>query len=286
MKVYIGLGGNIGDRIGYLAAALTEIEALEHTSVLEVSHAYESEPWGVTEQQPYANAVAAVETRAHADDLLTALKGIETRLGRRRGPRNGPRQIDLDILLAGDEEWDTPDLVVPHPRMAERDFVITPLLELAPDARWPDGSPVTRDAVREGRVTGVLGVVPGFEDRTPAEEPSGLPSVGPERAPLPGEMWAPVYEFGRDPAVISGDGGPALGMGPPNFDASFAELVLEQAGIPHVWDPFPPEKSTDPYGFTRHFRLMVPASMAEEAARTLAEAADAPIDWSDAGFDQ
>jgi len=284
VRAFIAFGGNMGDRLANIGAALAAVEALPHTSVLRVSHVYESNPWGAGGQELYANAVAEIDTRTHADDLLHALKDIEASLGRREGPRFGPRPIDLDILLAGDEEWQTPELVVPHPRMAERDFVITPLLEIVPDATWPDGSAVTRDGVRVGHVVGVLGLAPGFEDRAPAERPR-LERVSREAAVRPGETWMPVYEYGRDPAIIDAAGGPALGIGAPDIDASFAQVVLEQAGIPHVWDPFPPEKSTDPYGFTRRFRLMVPASMAERAARVLIEANEAPIDWTDAGFD-
>lgn len=157
---YIGLGSNMGAPVANLRSAALALDALPGTDVVSLSHVYESEPWGVTEQPPFANAVACVRTSLRADQMLEYLGDIEEELGRRPGPRYGPRTIDLDLLLFGDEEWHTDDLVVPHPRMAERDFVLTPLLAIAPDVRWPDGSPVRRGGRLEGRVVGDHGRVP------------------------------------------------------------------------------------------------------------------------------
>lgn len=294
MFVYIGLGSNVGDRLGMLTEALNRVDQLEHTALLGVSRVYESEPWGVVDQPLFANAAALVDTELSLDVLLEALQDIETEMGRTHdGPRNGPRVIDLDILLAGDEEWQSESLTVPHPRMAERDFVITPLLELAPYAEWPDGTPVTREKVRVGRVRGVLGRVPAFEDRI--GDP-GLAEDGPSRAfggarprsPLPGEEWLPVFEYGREPGMLMNAEatGPALGARRTNVDASFAQMVLDQIGVPYEWDPFSPEQASDPYGLSRRFRMMVPASMAAEAQRAITEASSAPIDWSDPGLRQ
>ncbi|MDP2181744.1 MAG: 2-amino-4-hydroxy-6-hydroxymethyldihydropteridine diphosphokinase [Actinomycetota bacterium] len=292
MYVFIGLGSNMGDRLGMLTEALSRIDQTEHTALLGVSRVYESEPWGAADQPLFANAAALLDTELSLDVLLEALKDIESEMGRDHdGPRNGPRVIDLDILLAGDEEWETENLTVPHPRMAERDFVITPLLELAPYAEWPDGTPVTREKARVGRVKGVLGRVPAFEDRLGdpglAEEDSSRRSDGsPRRSPLPGEEWLPVFQYGREPGMFMYVAlpGPALGAHRPSVDASFAQMVLDQMGVPHEWDPFPPDQTSDPYGFSRRFRLMVPASMAAEAQRTIAEATSAPIDWTDPGL--
>lgn len=165
-EVFIGLGSNLGNRMRNIGYALQEIEALPDTRVVRVSEVVESEPWGVADQPYFANSVALIETALHTDGLLSALKHIETRLGREPGERNGPRLIDLDILLAGDEHWDTPELVVPHPRLAERQFALWPLLEIAPDAAWPNGTAFDPVHASEGRIVGRLGAVPGFEGRT------------------------------------------------------------------------------------------------------------------------
>jgi len=284
-RAYIALGGNLGDVSAAMSGALRLLEEAGGV-IVAVSHIYESEPWGGIDQPQYANAVAAVDTTLSAPDLLGLLKEIESQLGRKPAqPPNSPRSIDLDILLLSDEEWQTDTLTIPHPRMAERDFVITPLLEIAPEVRWPNGEPIMAQDVSVGRVTGIVGDVPGFEDRTPAQ-PVGT-GAGKREDPHPDEPWSSVYEFGTDPTIFglaaSAAGGPSPLMGKrPNVAASFAQMVLEQAEIPYSWDPFPPERTSDPYGFSRHFRLVVPSSMAEEAIRILGEASSAMIDWSDA----
>jgi 2-amino-4-hydroxy-6-hydroxymethyldihydropteridine diphosphokinase len=155
-RAYIGMGSNLGDRVGNLSAALRDLAATPGVTVAAVSFAYESEPWGVTDQPAFANAVAALDTTLDANALLAACKRIEARFGRVAGVRYGPRAIDLDILLFGDEAIRAADLTVPHPRMLERDFVVTPLLEIAPGATLPGGGPVTRDAAVQGRVTGII----------------------------------------------------------------------------------------------------------------------------------
>ncbi|MDO8916127.1 MAG: 2-amino-4-hydroxy-6-hydroxymethyldihydropteridine diphosphokinase [Coriobacteriia bacterium] len=161
-NVFVGLGSNLGDRVGSIAAAVREMAATEGVRVLDVSSVVESEAWGVEDQPRFANAVARLDVRGEADAFLGTLKAIEERLGRRPGVRYGPRPIDLDILLFGDEEWDSPELTIPHPRLLERDFAVTPLLRLAPDAVLPDGTPVTRENAVEGRIVGEMGPVPGF----------------------------------------------------------------------------------------------------------------------------
>lgn len=164
--VLIGLGSNLGDRTANLARALGEIESLPTTRLLAVSEVVETEPWGVSEQPLYANAVARFATELAPDALLPAVKGIERELGRSDSVRFGPRLIDIDILLVGDEEWDTGDLTVPHPRLAERDFALTPLLELVPSATWPDGTPFDPGMAVEGRILRRLGPLPGYEHLT------------------------------------------------------------------------------------------------------------------------
>jgi 2-amino-4-hydroxy-6-hydroxymethyldihydropteridine diphosphokinase len=160
---FVGLGSNVGDRLENLSSALRAIAALDGVHVLDVSRAYESEPWGVAEQPLFTNAVARLDVRRGADALLAALKGIEEEMGRLPSERFGPRVIDLDVLLYGDEEWAACDLVLPHPRLLERDFVVTPLLEIAPLVTLPDGTRVTAEGATAGRVVGDLGPVPGFE---------------------------------------------------------------------------------------------------------------------------
>jgi 2-amino-4-hydroxy-6-hydroxymethyldihydropteridine diphosphokinase len=154
------MGSNLGDRIAALTCALDALEAVPGIHVLAVSSIYGSEPWGIADQPSFANAVAMLDVAMAPDDLLVACKRIEAESGRAAGVRNGPRPLDLDILLFGDEMVARADLTVPHPRMLERDFVVTPLLEIAPDVTLPDGTWVTRDGAWAGRVTGVLALAP------------------------------------------------------------------------------------------------------------------------------
>lgn len=168
--VILGLGSNLGDRLGNLARALDEIEGLGDMRLIAVSEVVETEPWGVADQPPFANAVARFVTHAQPIDLLRQLKAIEARLGRTAGVRFGPRVIDIDILLVGSEELHTDELTVPHPRLAERDFALTPLLEVAPNATHPDGRPFDRSAAVHGRIVRRLGPVPRYEHLTSAPE--------------------------------------------------------------------------------------------------------------------
>ena len=248
-RAYIGVGSNVGDRMETIAGAVAALEELDETRVDAVSHVYESEPAGLEDQPAFANAVVAIDTDLRADQLLEDLRNIEDRFGRVRDVPNGPRTIDLDILLFGDEEWTLPELTIPHPRMAKRDFVITPLLEIAPDVTWPDGSYVTRESVSVGAVTSVLGAMPDEE----AEQ--GLP-------PLAEEDWVAVAEGVTTPV---------------DMGLTFKQLVLEQAEIPFSWDPFPPGDETQPWGMPTPVKLVGPADRAEEARRLLAEADSAPL---------
>jgi 2-amino-4-hydroxy-6-hydroxymethyldihydropteridine diphosphokinase len=165
-RAYVALGSNVGGRMANLAIALRELEALPGVTVVATSRVYESEPWGGVEQADFANAVAAIDTERGPLSLLRACKAIELAMGREPGVRFGPRVIDLDVLLFGGVTVDTPELEIPHPRMLERDFVVTPLLEIAPDVTLPDGSTVDADLAVEGRVTGVLGRLSLPRDRS------------------------------------------------------------------------------------------------------------------------
>jgi len=144
--VYLGLGSNLGDRRRNLEAALDALRAHPQIAVTAVSSFLETDPeGGPPGQGKFLNAAAGIETDLAPESLLEELKRIERSLGRRPGPRWGPRQIDLDILLYGDTILETGTLVIPHPRMRERRFVLEPLAEIAPDVR----DPVTGLAVRD-----------------------------------------------------------------------------------------------------------------------------------------
>ena len=127
--VHIALGGNLGDRMAKLEAAIAAMAP--DVTVLEHSPVYETDPLYVTDQPRFLNMALAAETELDAPALLVFLKSIEERLGRVPGERNGPRPIDLDIVFFGDDVIDLPDLTVPHPRLAERAFVLRPLADIA-----------------------------------------------------------------------------------------------------------------------------------------------------------
>ncbi len=274
-QAFIGLGSNLGDRVGNLSAALRELAAEPGVQALEVSDAYESEPWGVTGQPRFVNAVARIDYHGEANSLLGVLKAIEEAVGRTPGERFGPRVIDLDILLFGDEEWSSTELTIPHPRLLERDFAVTPLLASWPDAVLPDGSPITRDRVAGGVVVADMGPVPGFERLAqPAETFEPRPVVvdsGPglempvveEGEPFQVGDWVAIgpgrYEYG---AVNAGT----------DFDLLMYESFLSEAGIRVQFYPTRPNEGATVYpGIGKTIRLMVPRSQAEEARRLIGE---------------
>jgi len=132
MDAWIGLGANLGERRATIEAALDALRTLPRTRLVARSRLWASAP--VDAGGPdYLNAVARLDTRLDAHDLLAALQAIEGRFGRERAYRNAPRTLDLDLLLAGDATIDTPSLVVPHPRLHERAFVMRPMADI--DAR-------------------------------------------------------------------------------------------------------------------------------------------------------
>lgn len=132
-RAYVGLGANLGDRERMLRAAVDALAAEEGIEVVSVSTLRETEPVGVGEQPRFLNGAAELETTLTARELLDRLLAVEQRFGRVRIPgEHGPRTLDLDLLLYGDEVIDEQGLTVPHPRLHERRFVLEPLAELAP----------------------------------------------------------------------------------------------------------------------------------------------------------
>jgi 2-amino-4-hydroxy-6-hydroxymethyldihydropteridine diphosphokinase len=143
-RAYVGLGSNLGDREQTLLGALDALGSDEGVEVVAVSTLIETDPVGFVDQPRFLNGVAAVETALGPHDLLALLLDVERRFGRRREavPAQGPRTLDLDLLLYGDAELDEPGLQVPHPRLHERAFVLEPLAELAPGLEIPGLGPV------------------------------------------------------------------------------------------------------------------------------------------------
>jgi 2-amino-4-hydroxy-6-hydroxymethyldihydropteridine diphosphokinase len=157
-RAYVGLGSNLGDRLATLDAAVRVLDADELTYVMAVSRVYETVPVGGPEQHPYLNAVAVLETDRNPRQLLDLLLATEAGLGRIRAERWGPRTADLDLLLYDGPPIDSPELTVPHPRARERAFVLVPLCDADPFARFPDGELACAALARLGPVSGVVPV--------------------------------------------------------------------------------------------------------------------------------
>jgi 2-amino-4-hydroxy-6-hydroxymethyldihydropteridine diphosphokinase len=151
IRAYVGLGANLGEREATIRRAVDLLSAEEGIETAAVSTLRETEPVGVVDQPPFLNGVAALETELPPRALLERLLAVERALGRdrTREQRWGPRTIDLDLLLYGNEVIDEPGLTIPHPRLHERAFVLEPLAELAPGLRLPDGRAV-RDLLAAG----------------------------------------------------------------------------------------------------------------------------------------
>ena len=244
---YIGLGSNEGDRLANLAAAVDALSQIPETHLERVSPAYEPEPAYVTAQPKFANAVAEINTALDAPQLLDYLHEVEDALGRVRVEENGPRTIDLDILTFGDDEISTPELTVPHPHLLERQFIVVPLLDIAPRLHLPDGTLVTHEIATVGKIIGDMGPVA---------------DLGAQRNdPVIAADWVVVAtcEAGQDVAT--------------GWDAaiSLQREVLEDAGIPYAFDPYAPDEAMDPFGMAITFRLLVPEQYAEKANQLIAE---------------
>jgi 2-amino-4-hydroxy-6-hydroxymethyldihydropteridine diphosphokinase len=130
---YLGIGSNLGDRLAYLQLAVDALASSADIAVVAVSRVYETAPVGGPPQDSYLNAVVAIDTALEPLALLDECHRIEQRASRERVERWGPRTLDVDVLLLGDCRRDDPTLTLPHPRMAERGFVLAPLRDVAPD---------------------------------------------------------------------------------------------------------------------------------------------------------
>jgi len=137
VRAFIGLGANLGEPEAQVRRAIAALGTLPRTRLLAASSLYRSAPVGVGEQPDFINAVAQIETALSARALLEELLTAEARFGRERPSPGAPRTLDLDLLLYGDEVIAVPGLVVPHPRMHERAFVLMPLAEIAPEVSIP-----------------------------------------------------------------------------------------------------------------------------------------------------
>jgi 2-amino-4-hydroxy-6-hydroxymethyldihydropteridine diphosphokinase len=155
-RAYLALGSNLGDRVAQLQHAIDELGEHDEIDVVAVSNVYATDPVGGPEQGEYLNAVVAVDTSLAPHELLHAAQTVEQHALRERSVRWGPRTLDVDVLLHGDSTVDDDELTVPHPRMWERDFVLVPLRDVAPER-----VPRLADDGRGVRTTGVALEVPG-----------------------------------------------------------------------------------------------------------------------------
>jgi len=134
---YVALGANIGDAVATVRNAFAALSGLEDVHLRRASSLYRTAPVGLANQADFINAAACLETSLAPDALLAALLATEASFGRRRGVRNGPRTLDLDLLLYDDLRLDSDDLTLPHPRLHLRAFVLAPLAEIAPGLPLP-----------------------------------------------------------------------------------------------------------------------------------------------------
>lgn len=160
VTAYLGLGANLGDRLANLQRAVDLLTELPGVAVTRSSRVYETDPVGGPDQPEYLNAVVEIRTDLPPHALLGACLGVEARIGRVRSERWGPRPIDVDLLTYADRTIDDPDLVVPHPRMHERGFVLVPLAELTADPMLPGGRRLASVRLGPGVVHGVRPFAP------------------------------------------------------------------------------------------------------------------------------
>jgi len=151
VKAYLSLGSNLGDRSYYLSEAIRRLSELSDLEICRESSIYETEPWGLAEQPVYWNMVLEIETDLEPLKLLQACQQVENDLGRERMIRWGARTVDIDILLYDNIVSSLSELVLPHPRLEEREFVLVPLREIAPTLLLPTRGAI-QDVHGEGKV--------------------------------------------------------------------------------------------------------------------------------------
>jgi 2-amino-4-hydroxy-6-hydroxymethyldihydropteridine diphosphokinase len=159
VRAFVGVGGNVGEVEITLVEAMWALDSMPQTSIRSQSRLYRTPPWGNTEQPPFLNAVVELQTRLTARVLLDLLLEIEIRFGRDRaeGEKWGPRELDLDLLIYGEDQIDEPGMHVPHPRLHERAFVLVPLNEIAPTLEI-NGVGRVSDLVKAVDATGIEAV--------------------------------------------------------------------------------------------------------------------------------
>jgi len=155
VTAFVALGSNLDDPSGHIRRAFEALAGLPKTRLVRRSSLYRNPPSGYRDQPDFVNAVAQIETRLGPRELLDQVLAIEQVHGRVRAAPNGPRTLDLDILLYGDRTVHEPGLTIPHPRMLERAFVLVPLAEIAPDATLP-GSGRAVDLARTVNASGLI----------------------------------------------------------------------------------------------------------------------------------
>lgn len=150
MRAYLGLGSNLGDRAYFLREAVVALRR-PLLEVMAISKIYETEPWGLSEQPLYWNQVVEIETSLEPLELLHVCQEIENKFGRERNVHWGPRTIDIDLLIYDNMISDSEELILPHPYLEKRAFVLTPLREIAPELVLPSGKSIC-EVFGEGKV--------------------------------------------------------------------------------------------------------------------------------------
>lgn len=151
--IYLALGSNLGDRLANLKQAIAALTP--QMDVRAKSQVYETPPWGYADQPKFLNQVVKAKTYLDPEPLLKHLKRLEVALGRKESFPNGPRLIDIDILFYDDVVVDKPSLIIPHPRLHERGFVLLPLLDIAPDLVHPVSKKTVREMVALSNIDGI-----------------------------------------------------------------------------------------------------------------------------------